>query len=179
MLDELLGEARELAPLKRVMIDRTEGNPFFMEEMAQALSDQGVLDHGRRADRSAIKLPVTVQGVLAARIDSLSTADKELLQTLAVVGRSFPLSLIEAATDKPRDEIEAALSRLQTSEFIFEQAGGVEYTFKHALTQEVAYNSVLIQRRNPAPANRVGDRATLRRKNRRSPCRTGGSLSPG
>ena len=147
MLDELLGEARELAPLKRVMIDRTEGNPFFMEEMAQALSDQGVLDHGRRADRSAIKLPVTVQGVLAARIDSLSTADKELLQTLAVVGRSFPLSLIEAATDKPRDEIEAALSRLQTSEFIFEQAGGVEYTFKHALTQEVAYNSVLIQRR--------------------------------
>jgi len=87
--------------------------------------------------------------VLASRIDRLSAEEKELLQTLAVLGREFPLGLVRRVTLKPDDELERRLSRLQAGEFIYEQpaAGDVEYTFKHALTQEVAYNALLVERR--------------------------------
>jgi tetratricopeptide (TPR) repeat protein len=98
---------------------------------------------------NAVKVPATVQGVLAARIDRLSVDEKELLQTLAVLGREFPFGLVRRVTLKPDDELEGALSRLQGGEFIYEQpaAGDIDYIFKHALTQEVAYNSVLLERR--------------------------------
>ena len=90
-----------------------------------------------------------MQAMLAARIDRLPADEKELLQTLAVLGREFPLGLVRRVTRKPDDELERMLSRLQAGEFIYEQpaAGDVEYIFKHALTQEVAYNSLLIERR--------------------------------
>ncbi len=143
----------ELAGLKRMIIDRTEGNPFFMEEIVQSLFEDGVL-HRNGAIRlarsmNAVKVPATVQGVLAARTDRLPAEEKELLQTLAVRGREFPLGLVRRVTLKPDDELERRRSRLQAGEFIYEQAaaGDVEYTFKHALTQEVAYNALLIERR--------------------------------
>jgi hypothetical protein len=98
---------------------------------------------------NAAKVPATVQGVLASRIDRLSAEEKELLQTLAVLGREFPLGLVQRVTLKPENELECRLSRLQAAEFIYEQpaAGDVEYIFKHALTQEVAYNALLVERR--------------------------------
>jgi tetratricopeptide (TPR) repeat protein len=96
-----------------------------------------------------VKVPATVQAVLASRIDRLAPAEKELLQTLAVLGRQFTRILVQRVTLKTSDDLEQMLSHLQLSEFINEQpaVGEIEYSFKHALTQEVAYNSVLIERR--------------------------------
>src|SRR5216683_2853759 len=143
----------ELAGLKRMIIDRTEGNPFFMEEIVRSLFEDGVL-HRNGAIRlarsmNAVKVPATVQGVLAARIDRLTPEEKELLQTLAVLGREFALGLVQRVTLKPHDDLNRMLGELQLAEFIYEQpaTGDIEYIFKHALTQEVSYNSVLIERR--------------------------------
>src|SRR5437899_1736371 len=153
MLSALLGDGKDLIPLKRLIIERTEGTPFFMEEIVQALFEDGVLQRNGTVklarSMNAVKVPATVQAVLASRIDRLSTKEKELLQTLAVLGREFPLGLVQRVTLKPDDEVERGLSRLQAGEFIYEQpaAGDVEYIVKHALTQEVAYNSLLIERR--------------------------------
>jgi class 3 adenylate cyclase/tetratricopeptide (TPR) repeat protein len=153
MLSAILGNESDLIPLKRLIIERTEGTPFFMEEMVQTLFEQGVLQRNGvvRLARpvSAIKVPATVQAVLASRIDRLLAAEKELLQTLAVLGREFALNLVQRVTLKSSDELEEMLAHLQLGEFIYEQpaAREVEYTFKHALTQEVAYNSILADRR--------------------------------
>ena len=155
MLTALLGDGKDLLPLKRLIIERTEGNPFFMEEIVQVLIDEGALVRDEAAaprltkPLDALKIPPTVQGILAARIDRLPADAKELLQTLAVTGREFPLSLIHAVVAKSDEELNRLLNDLQLGEFIYEQpaTGGIEYIFKHALTQEVAYNSVLMERR--------------------------------
>ena len=143
----------DLSALKQFIIDKTEGNPFFMEEMVQALFEEGVLARNGAVKllkpATAIRVPPTVQGILASRIDRLPPREKELLQTLAIIGREFPLGLIEKIAAIPAAELRAMLSNLQLAEFIYEQPAfsEVEYIFKHALTQEVAYNSVLIERR--------------------------------
>jgi class 3 adenylate cyclase/predicted ATPase len=154
MLSALLGDGTELAPLKRLIVEKTEGNPFFMEETVQVLFDENALvrDGGAvKLTRSLaeLKIPPTVQAILAARIDRLPQDAKDLLQTLAVIGREFPLSLIRAVVSIPDDETRRLLDVLQLGEFIYEQPaiGDSEYTFKHALTQEVSYNSVLMERR--------------------------------
>ncbi len=87
--------------------------------------------------------------MLAARIDRLATDEKELLQQLAVIGRVFPLSLVKHVVIRPEDELYRLLSSLQSKEFLYEQPAlpEVEYLFKHALTQEVAYGTVLHDRR--------------------------------
>jgi tetratricopeptide (TPR) repeat protein len=139
--------------LKRLIIERTEGNPFFMEEMVQALFELGVLVRDGvvklAKTLNQIRVPTTVQAILASRIDRLPAADKELLQTLAVLGREFPSGLIKRVANKSDDELDPMLSNLQLGEFIYEQpaVGDLEYQFKHALTLEVAYNSVLVERR--------------------------------
>jgi class 3 adenylate cyclase/tetratricopeptide (TPR) repeat protein len=153
MLLSLLGDGHDLAPVKRLIIERTEGTPFFMEEMVQALFEDGVLKRNGAVKlakpMNAVKVPTTVQAVLASRIDRLPSAEKELLQTLAVIGREFPLVLAEHVTTAPREELERMLSKLQLAEFVHEQLaiGEVEYSFKHALTHEVTYGSVLAERR--------------------------------
>ena len=154
MLFALLGDGLELVPLKRLIIEKTEGNPFFMEETVQVLLDEGALVRNGSSVKltkplDSLKIPPTVQGILAARIDRLPADAKELLQTLAVIGREFPLSLIRAVVTKSDDELNRLLNDLQLGEFIYEQpaVGDTEYVFKHALTQEVAYNSVLTERR--------------------------------
>jgi class 3 adenylate cyclase/predicted ATPase len=153
MLSALLGDNAELVPLKRVIIEKTEGNPFFMEETVQVLLDEGALvrngvTHLTRPI-SELKIPPTVQGILAARIDRLPHDAKDLLQTLSVVGREFPMSLIRMVLPKSDEELNRMLNELQLGEFIYEQPalGDTEYVFKHALTQEVSYNSVLLERR--------------------------------
>jgi class 3 adenylate cyclase len=154
MLAALLGDGAEIAPLKRVIIERTEGNPFFMEESVQVLLDEGALVRDGASTRLTrplgdLKIPPTVQGILAARIDRLPQDAKALLQTLAVIGREFPISLVRSVAANSDDELERMLNDLQLGEFIYEQpaVGDTEYAFKHALTQEVAYNSVLMERR--------------------------------
>jgi class 3 adenylate cyclase/tetratricopeptide (TPR) repeat protein len=153
MLLALLGGDASLQSLKRLIIEKTQGNPFFMEEIVRALVEQGVLV-GNGATRltkplTEIHVPPTVHGILASRIDALPASQKDVLQTLAVIGKDFPLNLVRHITATPDDRLEAILKGLQASEFIYEQPalGEAEYTFKHALTQEVAYNSVLMERR--------------------------------
>jgi predicted ATPase/class 3 adenylate cyclase len=153
MLSGLLGEDPGLGQIKRTIIERTEGNPFFIEELVQALFDEGVLVRNGRVKVgrpvSQVRLPPTAQAVLAARIDRLPAEQKELLQTLAVVGREFPLGLIRRVVQLSEVELDRMLGNLQLVEFIYEQPAfpEAEYAFKHALTQEVAYNSVLTERR--------------------------------
>jgi len=153
MLAALLGDSAELGPLKRLVIEQTEGNPFFMEEIVQSLFETGALVRNGtvRLTRplDALTLPATVQGMVGERIDRLPPEQKELLQTLAVLGKEFALSLVRAVTGRGDEDLNRLLGELQLAEFIYEQpaAGDVEYTFKHALTQEVAYHSVLNERR--------------------------------
>jgi class 3 adenylate cyclase/tetratricopeptide (TPR) repeat protein len=154
MLAALVGEEKDLMPLKRLIIERTEGTPFFVEEMVQALFEQGALARNGTVKLARplieIKVPPTVQAVLASRIDRLQPNEKDLLQTLAVLGREFALNLVAQVWQHPQaPELQETLAQLQVGEFIFEQppAGEVEYIFKHALTQEVAYNSILAGRR--------------------------------
>jgi class 3 adenylate cyclase/tetratricopeptide (TPR) repeat protein len=153
MLLSLLGNEVELAPLRRLISEKTEGNPFFIEEIVVALFDDSSLVRNGRLTLTRpltqIKVPTTVHAVLASRIDRLAPDEKDLLQTLAVLGREFTLELVRNVVGMPADELERLLSRLQLSEFIYEQPAfpHIEYLFKHALTQEVAYSSVLSERR--------------------------------
>jgi predicted ATPase len=152
MLSALLGNENDLLLLKQLIIERTEGTPFFMEEMVRVLFEDGVLRRNgviRLAKPiSTVKVPTTIQAVLASRMDRLPAAEKELLQTLPVLGREFSLSLVQQVTLKSKDQLEHVLSQLQGGEFINEQpeVGEVAYSFKHALTQEVTYNSILVDR---------------------------------
>ena len=158
MLTVLLAEkvgAQHAASLRQLIVEKTEGNPFFMEEIVQSLVEQGVLSGDGVGARHAmplpteINIPTTVQAVLTSRIDRLAPEGKELLQTLSVIGKEFPLSLLKQVVNQSEDQLHRLLFHLQTAEFIYEQPAfpEVEYTFKHALTQEVAYNSVLMERR--------------------------------
>jgi len=156
LLTERVGVLREepLQDLKRFILEKTDGNPFFMEEIVQALHEQGLLVRSGGDDAvsnapTGLRLPATVQGILASRIDHLQPAEKELLQTLAVIGREFSFSLLAQVVNRSQDELHHLLARLQTAEFIYEQPvfPDIEYSFKHVLTQEVAYNSLLIERR--------------------------------
>jgi predicted ATPase len=119
----------------------------------RTLVEQGVLV-GNGATRltkplTEIHIPPTVHGILASRIDALPASEKGLLQTLAVIGKDFPLNLVRHISAIPDDRLEPMLKGLQAGEFIYEQPALDEaaYTFKHVLTQEVAYNSVLMDRR--------------------------------
>jgi len=153
MLQALLNDSHDLAPLKRLIIEKTEGNPFFMEEIVQALFEQGALSRNGSItlakSLSTIQIPSTVQAVLASRIDRLPPDQKDLLQTLAVIGKEFPFRLVREVSGKSDDDLERLLSDLQLAEFIYEQAAvsDIAYVFKHALSQQVASGSTLLERR--------------------------------
>ena len=154
LLQVLLGDDPSLAPLKRLLIARTEGNPFFLEESVRALVETGVLVGAPGAYRLAqalptIQVPATVQAVLAARIDRLPPEAKRLLQTAAVIGTEVPLPLLQAIAELPEAALHGGLAHLQAAEFLYETRlfPDHEYTFKHALTHEVAYGSLLQERR--------------------------------
>jgi class 3 adenylate cyclase/tetratricopeptide (TPR) repeat protein len=154
LLDALLGKDGGLAPLRWPLIERTEGNPFFLEETVQSLVESGVLAGQRGAYSLArpfetTQVPATVQAVLAARIDRLVPQDKRLLQAAAVIGKDVPYPLLQAIAELPGDALNHGLARLQAAEFLYEASlyPEPEYTFKHALTHEVAYGSLLQERR--------------------------------
>jgi tetratricopeptide (TPR) repeat protein len=154
LLQVLLGDDPSLAPLQRPLIERTEGNPFFLEESVRALVETGVLVGAPGAYRLAqalptIQVPATVQAVLAARIDRLPPEAKRLLQTAAVIGMEVPLLLLQAIAELSEAVLHQSLAHLQAAEFLYETRlfPEREYTFKHALTHEVAYSSVLQERR--------------------------------
>jgi class 3 adenylate cyclase/tetratricopeptide (TPR) repeat protein len=154
LLQALLGDDPSLVPLKRLLIARTAGNPFFLEESVRTLLETRILVGEPGAYHLArplegLQVPATVQAVLAARIDRLPPADKRLLQTAAVIGTEVPWPLLQAIAELPEDALHRGLAHLQAAEFLYETRlfPALEYTFKHALTHEVAYNSLLLERR--------------------------------
>ena len=162
LLETLLGSESALAPLKQLLIARTEGNPFFLEESVRSLVDDGVLagEHGAYYLTTAvehIQVPATVRAMLAARIDRLPVEDKELLQTASVIGTDVPVAVLAAVAGGPADALPTSLARLQAAEFLYETRlfPDAAYTFKHALTHEVAYGSLLQERRRALHARMI------------------------
>jgi tetratricopeptide (TPR) repeat protein len=150
----LLGDDSSLIPLKQLLITRTAGNPFFLEESVRSLVEAGMLVGTPGAYRlvqalPTIQVPATVQAVLAARIDRLPLEAKRLLQTAAVIGTEVPFALLQAVVDCSEQVLHHSLAQLQGAEFLYETHlfPEREYTFKHALTHEVAYSSLLQERR--------------------------------
>src|SRR4029450_1848341 len=146
LLEALLGADAALGPLKQLLVERTEANPLFLEESVRALVETGALD-GERGDYrltrpvERLTIPATVQAILAARIDRLAPEAKRLLQAAAVIGTDVPMPLLLAIADAPEHEVRAELTHLQDAEFLYETRlfPDLEYTFKHALTNDVAY----------------------------------------
>jgi class 3 adenylate cyclase/tetratricopeptide (TPR) repeat protein len=151
---ELLGEGPEIGPLKAVLLERTEGNAFFLEESVRTLAESGSLagERGRyhlTRPVQTLQVPPTVQAVLAARIDRLAPEDKQLLQCAAVIGKTIPFPLLRSVSDLPEDALGRSLSHLRTAELLYEHQlfPDLELAFTHALTHEVAYGELLRDRR--------------------------------
>jgi class 3 adenylate cyclase/predicted ATPase len=154
LLGTLLGEDPDLVPLKQVVIERTEGNPFFMEESVRTLVETGALTGTSGAYHMTksielVEIPTTVQAVLAERIDRLTSEDKQLLQTASVIGKNVLYALLQVIAGLPEGELRRRLADLQASEFLYEtgQYPDLEHSFKHSLTHEVAYGGLLHEQR--------------------------------
>jgi predicted ATPase/class 3 adenylate cyclase len=154
LLRDLLGSDPSLEGVLALVRDRTQGNPFFVEELVRSLIDVGTLAGERGAYRLAAPvveaaLPASVEAVLAARIDQLERREKRVLQAAAVIGKEFPGPVLERVVGLPPAEVEQALGGLVAGEFVYEQEPYPEalYSFKHPLTREVAYRSQLSDRR--------------------------------
>jgi class 3 adenylate cyclase len=161
-LAALLGDDPSLAPLTPMLIARTEGNPFFLEESVRTLIETGVLVGTPEAYRlvqplQGMPVPATVQAVLAARIDRLPPEEKRLLQNAAVIGTDVPCALLRTIADMAEETLHRGLAHLQAAEFLYETRlfPELDYTFKHALTHEVAYGSLLLERRRELHARLV------------------------
>ena len=160
LLRALLGDDPALEPLNRLLVRR--GNPFFIEESIRTLVETRALAGERGAYRltrpvQAIEVPATVQVILAARIDRLPADDKQLLQTASVIGKDVPFGLLHAVTELTEDAVQRGLAHLQEAEFLYETRlfPNPEYTFKHALTHEVTYGTLLQDRRKDLHARIV------------------------
>jgi len=160
LLTTHVGEHADLSPLKHLLIERTEGNPFFLEETVRALVENGALAGERGAYRlartvSAVDVPASVHVVLTARIDRLLPMEKRLLQAASVIGKDVSFPLLQAVVGMSEQEIHGGLARLRAGDFLYEVRllPELEYTFKHALTRDVAYQSLLLE-----------DRRTLHRR---------------
>jgi class 3 adenylate cyclase len=152
MICGLLGDDPSVGALSELIRERTQGNPFFIEEIVQALVAEGALagEHGAYRWTSScgtLEVPATVQSLLATRMDGLAENDKLVLRTAAVIGKRFYEQVLRQIIDLPSDEVDASLARLEHWEFIHGEAEG-EYAFRHPLTQEVAYGSQLLERRS-------------------------------
>jgi predicted ATPase len=138
LLRSALRRMRLATPLLQQIVATAEGNPFFLEELAHTAVGWG-------AEATGLTIPDTIQDVLAARLDRLPATGKRLLQAAAVIGREVPAALLGAVMERSQEDLHRELAPLQAAEFLYEVGLGPErvYTFKHALTQEVAYGSLL------------------------------------
>jgi tetratricopeptide (TPR) repeat protein len=160
LLGALLGPDPGLAPLKQMLVKR--GNPFFLEETLRTLVETGALAGARAALRltrpvEALQIPATVEAILAARIDRLPAEEKQLLQTASVIGKDIPHSILKAIVEQPEEILRQRLAHLQKAEFLYETHlfPDLKHTFKHALTHEVTYGSLLQDRRRQLHAQIV------------------------
>jgi DNA-binding SARP family transcriptional activator/predicted ATPase len=154
LLCALLGDDRQLVDLRKQLIEHTEGTPLFLEESVRALAEAGMLIGGPGAYRAArpieiSEIPSTVHAVIAARIDRLPPMQKSLLQTAAVIGKDVPAELLQPIAGLDAESLNELLAELQAAEFLYQSRllPTPQYTFKHALTHQVAYESLLKGRR--------------------------------
>jgi len=155
MVTHLLGTQDLDRGLEELILGKTEGVPFFIEEFVKSLKDLKLIETRDKKvllakDIEEMSLPATIQDVITARIDSLPQGAKEVLQTGSVIDREFSYVLIKRVTELPEQELLACLSGLKDAELLYERGiyPQTSYIFKHALTQEVAYNSLLLKKRN-------------------------------
>jgi class 3 adenylate cyclase/tetratricopeptide (TPR) repeat protein len=153
LVQAVLGHGEIVPELRELILGRAAGNPLFMEELTHTLLQNGSIE--KQDNRfvlsrniSDLQIPDTVQGIIAARMDRLEDNLKRTMQVAAVIGRDFAFRILQSITDM-REELKSHLLNLQGLEFIYEKQlfPELEYIFKHALTQEVAYNSLLLKRR--------------------------------
>ena len=155
-------EEGDVAPeLRQLILNRAAGNPLFMEEFTHTLLENGSIERKDekyilRGKASDIQVPDTIQGIISARLDRLEDNLKRTMQVASVIGRDFAFRILQTITGM-REELKSYLLNLQGLEFIYEKNlfPELEYIFKHALTQEVAYNSLLLKRRKEIHA-RIG-----------------------
>ena len=154
LADAILGDAPDLAPLKQHLVEHTEGNPFFLEESVHTLVETQALAGAQGAYRlarpvSGIQIPDRVQAVVAARIDRLSAASKAFLQAGAAIGHEVPVATLQAVVDVPQDELMHGLADLEGAGFVRATTlyPDLVYSFKHAITLDVAYASLLKEQR--------------------------------
>jgi class 3 adenylate cyclase/tetratricopeptide (TPR) repeat protein len=144
LLQELIGGSDELAPLRAHIIARADGTPFFLEEFARSLHESGAIAGG--APRlTNIVIPASVQSILAARIDRLAPLHRRILQIAAVIGRDVPLPLLAALADMHESTLTQEIAVLRAAGFLVEVnlRTGIVHSFSHALTQAVAYDTLL------------------------------------
>jgi ABC-type oligopeptide transport system substrate-binding subunit/class 3 adenylate cyclase len=153
LVNQLLEVADLPASIRQLILDRSEGNPFYLEEIIRGLIEQGAVVHEGRTWRATeqilqVTIPDTLQGVLLARIDRLQEDVRRTLQMASVIGKSFLFRLLEMIAEAER-QLDEHLAQLQRADLVREKARipELEYIFKHSLTQEAAYNSLLIERR--------------------------------
>jgi class 3 adenylate cyclase/tetratricopeptide (TPR) repeat protein len=139
--------------LETLIMDRSAGTPLYIEELTFSLLENGSIQRGKNQCYLAkatkdTQVPDTIQGIIAARMDRLEDNLKRTMQVASVIGRDFAFRILQTIT-RMREELKSYLLNLQGLEFIYEKRlfPELEYTFKHALTQEVAYNSLLLKRR--------------------------------
>ena len=168
LLGALLGSDASLAPLKAFLIARTGGNPFFVEEIVQTLVESGALEGTRGRYRlttpvASVRVPPTVQAVLAARIDGLRAPEKQLLQEAAVIGHDVPFGLLHAISRLSEDECRVSLGDLERAGFLYatQLFPDLQYTFKHSLTHDVTYSGLLHERRREIHGRIVESMETL------------------
>jgi ABC-type oligopeptide transport system substrate-binding subunit/class 3 adenylate cyclase len=140
--------------LRQVLLERAGGNPFFLEELIRDLIERGLIVRGPQALRLAggdleASIPRTLEGVLSGRIDRLPQDDRRLLQLASVIGQSFLLRILEAISEQDPSALGLSLARLQRAEFLLELTclPEREYAFRHSLTQQAAYQSMLVEQR--------------------------------
>jgi class 3 adenylate cyclase/tetratricopeptide (TPR) repeat protein len=162
LLEAILGDDESLDPVKRLLIERTEGNPFFLGESVRTLVETGVLtgELGRyRVARmpDSLQIPPTVRAIVAARIDRLSPAARTLLQSAAAIGKDVSLEILRAVVDETDETLITGLAELQTGEFVYQTGVFVapQFAFHHALTHEVAYGTLLQTQRQTLHARIV------------------------
>jgi class 3 adenylate cyclase/tetratricopeptide (TPR) repeat protein len=141
VVESIVGPGRATASVSRSILAKAEGNPLFLEELSRGATE-------RRQLKADDPLPETIHDVLSARIDSLGHLPRRVVQAAAVLGREVSHRLLEGLTDEP-ESLDEAVRELMHREFLYERPGAVEraYVFKHALIQEVAYATLLEQRR--------------------------------
>jgi len=150
VLEGILPPARLSDPAAQLILSKAEGNPFFLEELARTVREQGGLS-------PAVTVPDTVQEVLLARINRLPERARQLLQSAAVIGKSVSLDVLRVVAEMPEDELSQTLAQLRGADFLYEASFGsdVQYSFKHTLTHEVAYESLRASRRRELHARIV------------------------